>query len=454
MSTDGKKNTPVRLRTAGLPDEVIDAIRKGHYLVGDGADRLAVVPPKQVEAKVEARKTAAAGFAFDFGPTLAEAQPDVVYACKQFLIVKGRPTVFSGYAGSIKTWLALEMAVSVAAGLPTMWGGVPIQLSGVVRHFDYENLPELSARRFQRIAKGRGIDLAALGDRLGRVALPPIYLTSETAEGAFTRACEGVDLALIDSLRAACPSVEENDSTIREYLDRLTRVTRATGTIFVVLHHEGKSTEYEGAKRMRGSSALADAIDCSIGVKSCGDGVFEVAQGKHSWGAAGEPIRVRLVDEGEIDSSSDMSTAIRFEQVGADGKSGDEADPLHRAMSRIRQLLALSDGFDLQGPHAEVIVAVMSWAAKMERLATAERIAAARERIEAEGGRWGRPRRMGRAEIERATAMRAEGRTLRDIAVALRVPRSTIGRALAGVRKTPQRALDGDRSGGRDVRPC
>ncbi len=44
------------------------------------------------------------------------------------------------------------------------------------------------------------------------------------------------------------------------------------------------------------------------------------------------------------------------------------------------RVVSVGDGFDLQGPHAEVIVAVMAWAAKMERLATAERIAAARER--------------------------------------------------------------------------
>src|SRR5205807_740433 len=39
--------------------------------------------------------------------------------------------------------------------------------------------------------------------------------------------------------------------------------------------------------------------------------------------------------------------------------------------------------------------AVMAWAAKMERLAINERISAARERVEAEGGKWGRPPRLG-----------------------------------------------------------
>jgi DNA invertase Pin-like site-specific DNA recombinase len=46
------------------------------------------------------------------------------------------------------------------------------------------------------------------------------------------------------------------------------------------------------------------------------------------------------------------------------------------------------------GPEAEVILAVMAWAAKMERLAINERIAAARERLAGEGRPWGRPPRL------------------------------------------------------------
>jgi DNA invertase Pin-like site-specific DNA recombinase len=95
------------------------------------------------------------------------------------------------------------------------------------------------------------------------------------------------------------------------------------------------------------------------------------------------------------------------------------------------EVVSVADGFDLTGPHAEVIIAVMARAAKMERLATAERIAAARERIEAEGGRWGRPRRMDRRDVEKARQMRLDGRSVRRIAMALGVPRSTVGRALA-----------------------
>ena len=281
-------------------------------------------------------------FAFDLGPALAQPQPPVVWLCRPMNIVKGRPTILSGYAGSIKTWMALDMALSVAACKRTMWGGIEIQLRGRVRHFDYENLGEVSARRYQRLAAGRGIDLAALGDRLGRVPLPRTHLKSDGAEEALAAACDGVSLAIIDSLRAACPGVEENDSSIREYLDMLLRVTSRTGTIFVVIHHEGKPP-VQGSPRsrlqsMRGSSALADAIDCAIGVQGR-DGIFSVEQTKSSWGKHGEPLSLKLVDEGEVDPSSGLSSGIRLEQVATEDAAGRRDKGLETCKKLVLELL-------------------------------------------------------------------------------------------------------------------
>jgi DNA invertase Pin-like site-specific DNA recombinase len=105
------------------------------------------------------------------------------------------------------------------------------------------------------------------------------------------------------------------------------------------------------------------------------------------------------------------------------------------------EIVSVADGFDLNGAAAEIILAVMAWAAKMERLAINERIAAARERVEAEGGAWGRPRRghtkqdreAGRVPIDTAAVirMKAEGRTVREISMAVKAPKSTVGRLLA-----------------------
>lgn len=97
------------------------------------------------------------------------------------------------------------------------------------------------------------------------------------------------------------------------------------------------------------------------------------------------------------------------------------------------RVVTVADGFELEGPFAEVVTAVMAWAAQMERLALGERILAARTRVEAGGKRWGRPRRAGDELAARVRALRSgpEKLTIRKIAVALKVPRSTVQAILA-----------------------
>ncbi len=97
------------------------------------------------------------------------------------------------------------------------------------------------------------------------------------------------------------------------------------------------------------------------------------------------------------------------------------------------ELVTCSDGFDLTGPLAEPLLAMMAWAAKMENHARRERQAAARERIEQVGGRWGRPSRMRPELLQRALEMRGRARppSVRQMAIALKVPRATLDRHLA-----------------------
>lgn len=98
------------------------------------------------------------------------------------------------------------------------------------------------------------------------------------------------------------------------------------------------------------------------------------------------------------------------------------------------ELVTVADGFDLASPAAPVILAVLAWAAQIERTNIGERIKAGIERATAEGRPWGRPRSMSPAARARALELRETGRSVRAIAVALKVPRSTVERALRYVR--------------------
>lgn len=197
----------------------------------------------------------------------------------------------------------------------------------------------------------------------------------------------------------------------------------------------------------RGSAGEAPAVAAYVRVSSRSQGhATQVAAIDRAASARGEAVRLWFA---ERRSARTTDREVLRELLGA-ARTGafrrlyvfrldrltrtGIADTL-RVLEELRaagvQVVTVSDGFDPSGPFAEVIVAVMAWAAKMERLAIAERIAAARDRVEAEGGRWGRPSRVDRATRAQAVELAAAGESVRAIARRLKVPRSTIQRAIA-----------------------
>jgi DNA invertase Pin-like site-specific DNA recombinase len=85
---------------------------------------------------------------------------------------------------------------------------------------------------------------------------------------------------------------------------------------------------------------------------------------------------------------------------------------------------------------SEVLVFALGLAAKLERAATNDRIAAARVRLAAEGRSWGRPSRIPAFE-DKLRALSKEGRSVRSIAMALGLPRATVQRAIARLKGGP-----------------
>jgi DNA invertase Pin-like site-specific DNA recombinase len=93
------------------------------------------------------------------------------------------------------------------------------------------------------------------------------------------------------------------------------------------------------------------------------------------------------------------------------------------------ELVTVADGFELGGPAADVVLAVLAWAAQMERAALGERIAAARASAET----WGRPRAAGPAAVRMVLELAdmAPAPSQRQIASALGLSRSTVAAVLA-----------------------
>jgi hypothetical protein len=217
----------------------------------------------------------------------------------------GAPALLAGYGYSGKTLAAQAAALAIAAGLP-VWGAFAAR-QGRVLHVDYEQGQRLTRERYQRLALGLDVGPSDLGDRLTLVSMPSIYL--DGADHMVERLA-GYDLAIIDSYRAACPRIDENDSTARQPLDALTRASEATGCAVIVVHHARKpSRDAAGGTKMavRGSGAIYDACASVL--------VFEAERG--------QPVRVSH-EKARVSgrTTEDFELVIDDVEVGGEPRAG------------------------------------------------------------------------------------------------------------------------------------
>ncbi len=103
-------------------------------------------------------------------------------------------------------------------------------------------------------------------------------------------------------------------------------------------------------------------------------------------------------------------------------------------------------------PTRPLLFAIFSWVAEQERRRLSERTKAGLDRARREGKRLGRKHLLSPQDALRVRAMQAEGRSQRDIAIALKVPRRTVRRVLAGhngyAARPPENTAQGDPSPG------
>lgn len=206
----------------------------------------------------------------------AQLEP-INYLIAPLDLCAGAPALVAGYGFSGKTVALQGAALAVAAGQQA-WGAFSAR-QGRVLHLDYEQGARLTRERYQRLAAGMLLTPQELEGRLELVSMPRVYLDGDNAESFLADKLQGFDLAIVDSLRASCPTLEENSSDVRSALDMLNRVSDRTGCAVVVVHHARKpGPDKAGGARasIRGSGAIFDACGSVL--------VFEAEKG--------EPVRV------------------------------------------------------------------------------------------------------------------------------------------------------------------
>jgi DNA invertase Pin-like site-specific DNA recombinase len=106
---------------------------------------------------------------------------------------------------------------------------------------------------------------------------------------------------------------------------------------------------------------------------------------------------------------------------------------LLRALENFNALgvgfVSLSEQIDTSTPTGKMVFTVLGAVAELERSLIAERVRAGLRNARAKGTRLGRPRIT--VDASRVARLRAEGRTVREIAVTLGVSRSLVHKTLA-----------------------
>jgi hypothetical protein len=165
------------------------------------------------------------------------------------LIPAGKVVTFFAEGGSVKTWAALALAISVATGRP--WLGTHAVQKGKALTLDFEDGREEFKRRKRFITRD-DIDIPDLGYKYSSCDL----LKQSTWDKL---AALGLMLLIIDALGSAMPSdANENETQFAAAVKLAGKFTEATGCTVVFVHHANKSGG------MRGTSAIRDQSDVAF----------------------------------------------------------------------------------------------------------------------------------------------------------------------------------------------
>ncbi|MCC6653454.1 MAG: AAA family ATPase [Candidatus Eisenbacteria bacterium] len=232
------------------------------------------------------------------------------------------------FGSSGKSWMGVEIGVAIALGEPAF--GRFATVKGPILYLDWEAGSYEMRRRFQAVGRGHGTSDPIAGVSLS--SMPNLYMARPDFESRLMPLCEGRSLVVLDTLKAASPGVDENDSSIREGLDALHRVTEKTGCAGLVLTHAKKTSgslaQIDAREAGRGSSAIFDAADAVFHVLYRKGEPLRVEQTKSRVGRSVEPFLVTIED------TDNEGVCVLGKDVPAEGQ-GDEFSGLCNAVLEV-----------------------------------------------------------------------------------------------------------------------
>jgi hypothetical protein len=244
----------------------------------------------------------------------AETEP------KPWLIEKlwtsGAVGILGGPPKLLKTWLALEMAVSVASQSPCL-GTFPVHASGPVLLFAAEDSQAKIRKRLASLARNHGFDLEQINLHVITVDILRLDRTMDQERLTTTVMLYKPVLLVLDPL-VRMHGLDENASgQMAALLGYFRALQRKTGAAIAIVHHSRKNTSSSAGAgySLRGSGDLYAWVDSFICVQRRRDRILLLAE--HRCAPGFGPVPIELTPS----SDPDQTPCLRLAPVTDDETS-------------------------------------------------------------------------------------------------------------------------------------
>lgn len=172
----------------------------------------------------------------------------------------------SGPPKSFKTWTVLEMAVSVATGLPCL-GAFPVHRSGPVLLYAAEDPMPALRLRLQSLAKNHGLELDRIDIQVICADSLRLDRPADREKLAATVDLHRPVLLVLDPLVRLHALDENQAAPMAELLGHIRELQRASGAAVAIVHHSRKNAAHSAGQSLRGSSDLYAFVDSLVSLQ-------------------------------------------------------------------------------------------------------------------------------------------------------------------------------------------
>jgi hypothetical protein len=199
----------------------------------------------------------------------------------------------AGSPKAMKTWMGLDLAISVASGTPCL-GRFAVEERGPVLAFLAEDRHREIRQRVAGICRQRNLALGSLDLHFISVPLLQLHLGEDSARLRATVESLHPKLLLLDPLVRIWGADENSSQEIGALLSFLRTLQRRYRLAILVVHHFTKRSHSRLGQALRGSGDLWAWSDDNAYLVRNGDHL--VLHLEHRSAPAAEPITLRLVD--------------------------------------------------------------------------------------------------------------------------------------------------------------